>query len=74
MEGLIMTESSTTQSVETHPIRGAVWGLLLGLGLAIYLILFKIIAIGLVVPIVVIVCSAAVGAAWGRFAPPRAAR
>ena len=72
MEGLTMTEPSSTQSIETHPIRGALWGLLLGLGLATYLILFKIIAIGLVVPVAVIVFTVAIGAAWGRFAPPRA--
>ncbi len=66
-----MTETSASQSIERHPIRGAFFGLLLGLGLAIYLILFKIISLGLVVPIVVIALSVLAGAAWGRFAPPR---
>ncbi len=66
-----MTETSATQSIERHPIRGALFGLLLGLGLAVYLILFKVISLGLVVPIFVIALSVVAGAAWGRFAPAR---
>jgi hypothetical protein len=74
MEGLIMTETSTAQLVERHPVRGAIWGLILGLGLAIYLIMFKVITIGAVIPIVVIVLSIGAGIAWGKFAPPRPKR
>ncbi|MFT7474845.1 MAG: hypothetical protein ACI81L_001777, partial [Verrucomicrobiales bacterium] len=72
MEGLIMTETSTAQLVERHPVRGAIWGLILGL--AIYLIIFKVITIGAAIPIVVIVLSIGAGIAWGKFAPPRSKR
>jgi hypothetical protein len=73
MEGLIMTET-TSQLVERYPVRGALWGLLLGVGLAIYLIMFKVVTIGPVIPIVVIVLSIGAGIAWGKFAPPRSKR
>ena len=54
----------------THPIRGGLYGLLLGIGVAIYLIIFRIVSLGIVVPLIAIVVCIALGAAWGRFGPP----
>ena len=60
-------------AVKYHPIRGAFYGLLAGFGLAIYLISFKVINLSLVVPIIVMLVCAALGAAWGRFGPAKQA-
>lgn len=64
------TSVRTEQTVAYHPVRGAMYGLLLGLGVAIYLVIFKIITIQLVIPIIAVVVCIALGAAWGRFTPP----
>lgn len=71
MSASAMTPDARAETVSYHPIRGAIFGLLTGLGLAIYLIIFKVITLGLVTPIVVIVASVVLGALWGRFAPAR---
>ena len=66
---MTMTEQSPT--IERHPVRGALWGLLLGVGVAIYLILFTVISVSIVTPVIVIVVCGALGLVWASVAPPR---
>jgi len=63
--------SAEPGTTKYHPIRGAIYGLLAGIGLAIYLIILKVINLGIVTPIIVIVASVVLGVLWGRFAPAR---
>lgn len=61
-----------TPTVTRHPIRGALYGLLLGFSVAVYLILFAVIAFGDWVPlIIVVVAGMVVGIAWALLAPPK---
>ena len=61
-------------TVRYHPIRGAVYGLLFGLGLSLVLMVFKVLALSLPLMIVLGVVFAVLGGVWGRFAPPRGAK
>ena len=65
--------ASTVPTVERHPIRGALYGLLLGLGIAIYLVIFSVIAFQWTIPIVVAVLGLVAGVAWAMFAPAKGA-
>jgi len=75
-----MTNQKT--ALKRHPIRGALWGFLLGLGVAVYLVIFKVIGFdnvtSVTVKIVLVVIAAmALGALWGMFGPakkPKGAR
>jgi hypothetical protein len=67
-----MTET-TSPVVVRHLVRGVIWGLVTGFGLAIVLSAFSVIAIGTLTPIVVIVLVAILGGAWAWFAPPKGA-
>ena len=60
--------------VRYHPIRGAVYGLLFGFGLALLLMVFKVLALSVPVIVVLSIVFAVLGGLWGRFAPPRAAK
>jgi uncharacterized membrane protein YedE/YeeE len=57
--------------VKRHPVKAIVGGLLFGLGLALLLINFKVIALGTTVPYVVFVIGVIIGVVVGFFAPPR---
>jgi hypothetical protein len=65
-----LTSSATT--VRYHPIRGAVYGLLFGVGLALVLMVFKVLALSVPLILVLAVVFLVLGALWGRFAPVRA--
>lgn len=54
-----------------HPIRGAIWGLLVGLGVALILIGQAVIAMGTLSPPVVVLVGLLLGVAWGMLAPAR---
>lgn len=54
-----------------HPIRGALYGILLGVGLALLVIGRKIVNLDSVVPIVLLVVGIVIGIAWGMFAPAK---
>jgi hypothetical protein len=66
------TIAATQSTVRYHPIRGAVYGLLFGLGLALVLMVFKVLALSVPIMIVLGLLFLVLGALWGRFAPPRA--
>ncbi|MEM9517604.1 MAG: hypothetical protein AAGA42_22350 [Actinomycetota bacterium] len=71
----INTPSASAQSAEAvdyHLVRGALWGFLLGFGVAIYLVLFAVVAFGdwLILGGVVL-AGVVIGVLWARFAPPK---
>ena len=57
--------------VQRRPIRGGLWGILLGLGLALLALNSKIISLSIVSLALVTVIGIVLGAAWGMFAPAR---
>ncbi len=57
--------------VKRHPVRGLIWGFVLGIGIAIYLVIFAVIAFGTLTPFVVIGLTTIAGGLWGLFAPPK---
>ena len=62
--------SEPEQTVRKHPIRGAIWGLLLGLGIAIYAVLFRIVPFGDWVPLgLCVLAGIALGVLWAYVAP-----
>jgi hypothetical protein len=68
------TIAATKPTVRYHPIRGAVYGLFFGLGLALLLMVFKVLALSVPLIIVLGVLFLVLGGVWGRFAPPRATK
>lgn len=57
--------------VQHHPIRGLLWGLLAGIGLAIVLVVTKLISLSLVAVIVTVGVVMVLAAMWGVFGPPK---
>lgn len=56
---------------QTHAVRGVLWGLMLGVGLAIVAVLTTTIALDLFTMIIVVVVCAVLGAAWSLFGPAK---
>lgn len=65
------TTAAAQPTVRRHPLRGAVWGVVLGLGAALLLIGRQVIALGTVLPLGVVLGCLVLGALWGAFAPAR---
>ncbi len=66
------TSPAPEQEVAKHPVRGVLWGLLLGLGIAIYMVLFAVIPFGDWLPLLLcVLAGVAIGVAWAYFAPPK---
>ncbi len=64
--------SEPAQIVTKHPIRGAIWGLLLGLSIAIYAVLFAIIPFGDWIPLgLCVVAGVGLGVLWAYVAPAK---
>lgn len=59
------------ETKRTHPIRGLLWGLMLGLGLAIVLVVMTIISLDLLQIIIVTVLGMIIGTVWGLFGPAK---
>jgi hypothetical protein len=64
-----VTEPET--ATRRHPVRGGLYGLCLGIGAAIYLIIFSVVPFDVVISIVVAAAGVVVGILWGLFAPAR---
>lgn len=64
-------KTGTANAVAYHPIRGAIYGLILGIGLALLLVAFAVITIQFAIPVIVIILATVLGGVWGRFGPPR---
>ena len=56
--------------VVRHPIRGALAGLVFGLGLAILLVSFSVIALGTLAPLLVVAFWLVAGVLLGTLVPP----
>lgn len=62
--------SVPTQKVKRHPIRATLSGLLLGIGLALLLISFSVIALGTMTPFVVMGLCTVLGLVLSFVVPP----
>lgn len=66
------TAPTAAKEVRRHPIRGALWGLLLGIGIAIYAVLFALIPFGDWLPLLLLVLAGVgIGLLWAYFAPAK---
>jgi hypothetical protein len=67
------TPSSTHRPPATvkraHPVRGIVWGLLFGIGLAAVLVITTVISLDLLTVVIVVVAATIVGVLWSIFGP-----
>lgn len=54
-----------------HPIRGALWGLLMGFGGILLLMVLSIVRLDIPTAIIYTVAGAAFGILWGLFAPAK---
>ena len=59
---------------KTHPIRGLLWGIPLGLGLAVVLVVTTVIPLELAQMAIVVVAAMVLGLLWGLFGPARTPR
>jgi hypothetical protein len=72
MTSTLSSSTAHDQVVKKHPIRGALWGLLLGCSLAVYAVLFSVVVFGDWLPLVLIVLAgAAIGVGWAFVAPAK---
>ena len=60
-----------TREIKKRPVRGGIWGLLFGLGVALLLIAFNVIAFGTMPPYVVAVLGVVAGVLWGIYGPAK---
>lgn len=68
----VTNEPTSRQLVkQRHPIRGVLWGLMFGVGLAVVLVLTTVIALDLPVVIAVIAIGTIAGTAWSVFGPAK---
>jgi hypothetical protein len=65
---------TTSGEVKRRPIRGALWGLLLGVGVTALLIMYSVIAVGTLTPWVVLLVFIVLGVLWGLFGPAKRTR
>lgn len=54
-----------------HPIRGALWGMMMGFGGILLLMVLSIVRLDIPTAIIYTVAGAAFGLLWGLFAPPK---
>ncbi len=71
-----MTDAATNSHQEelvkkTHPVRGILWGLMMGLGLSVVLVLTKVIPLALGPMLIVLVLGTVVGTVWSIFGPAK---
>jgi hypothetical protein len=65
---------TTSGELKRRPIRGALWGLLLGIGVIALLVMYSVIAVGTLTPWVVLLAFIVLGALWGAFGPAKQTR
>jgi hypothetical protein len=69
-----MTNEQTV--LKRHPIRGALWGIPLGMGVAVFLVIYKVIGFDSITAVtiklvLVVIAAMALGALWGMFGPAK---
>ena len=62
------------ESTRRHPVRGAVFGFVIGIGLALIGIGQGIVALGTIGPALLVLLGVVLGVVWGLFAPARGSR
>ncbi len=62
-------ERDDEPSVEYPVVRGGLWGLSLGFGLAIYALIFRVIELRLTTVLLIVLAGVVVGLLWSRFGP-----
>ncbi|MGY9073971.1 MAG: hypothetical protein ACKVHU_13620 [Acidimicrobiales bacterium] len=68
------SKSTQTGTAKRHPIRGGLYGIVLGLGLALMVVGRKIVTLDSVLPIVLVVVGIVIGVLWGMFATAKKPR
>jgi hypothetical protein len=63
---------AAARNVEYHWLRGALWGLCLGIGLAIYALIFRVIELQLATMGIIVALGIVIGLLWSRFGPVKA--
>lgn len=65
--------SATTRPahLQRHPIRGLLWGLMMGIGLTLVLVVTKVISLDLTMMIVVTAIAMLVAVLWSTVGPPK---
>ena len=58
-------------TLQRHPIRGFIWGLITGVGVALLLMVFTVIPLSIPTLGIYAGVSAVLGALWGSFGPPK---
>lgn len=66
-----MTATQHGTRVQRHPIRGGFYGLLIGISVAIYFVLFAVTPFRISTLVTIVVIGAVVGALWGSVAPAK---
>ena len=56
---------------KSHPVRGILWGLMMGFGLSIVLVLTKVIPLDLVPMLIALVLGTVAGTLWSIFGPAK---
>ena len=64
----------TSGTLKRRPIRGALWGLLLGIGATALLMMYSVIALGTLTPWLVLAGFVVLGILWGLFGPAKRTR
>jgi hypothetical protein len=68
----LATDTAERQLVKTtHPVRGILWGLMMGVGLSIVLVLTKVIPLALAPLLIVLLLGTAAGTLWSIFGPAK---
>jgi hypothetical protein len=68
----VATKTVDKQLVKkTHPIRGILWGLMMGLGLSVVLVLTKVIPLDVVPMLIALALGAVAGTLWSIFGPAK---
>lgn len=65
--------ATATPMVRRHPIRGVLYGILLGLGLALFAVGQRLVAFGEPLLIVILLAGVLIGVLWSTLGPPREA-
>lgn len=63
--------TATPTELHRHPIRGVLWGLVMGIGLTLVLVIAKVIDLDLTMMIVVTVVATLLGVLWSTVGPAK---
>jgi len=66
-----MLTTSQEPVLHRHPIRGAIWGLVMGFGVILLLMVLRIVPVMIPTAIIYAVVGGVVGILWGVFGPPK---